>query len=73
MQAFDGVTTSLELESGMLPIGLAYEVAAKERRPLNYGFSTSWATARMMALAGFKSDGSLLTLWKNKDQVKWLR
>jgi N-acyl-D-glutamate deacylase len=73
MQAFDGVTTSLELESGMLPIGLSYQAAAREGRPLNYGFSSSWNIARMIALAGFKSDGTLLTLWKDNDQVKWAR
>jgi hypothetical protein len=73
MQAFDGVTTSLELESGMLPIGLSYEAAASEGRPLNYGYSSSWSVARSMALAGLKSDGTLLTVWRNTDQVKWVR
>jgi hypothetical protein len=62
MQAFDGVTTSLELEGGMLPVGLAYAAAAREGRPLNYGFSSSWPIARMTALAGLKSDGTLPTL-----------
>jgi N-acyl-D-glutamate deacylase len=64
MQAFDGVTTSLELESGMLPIGLAYETALREGRPLNFGFSSSWIMARMIALAGFKSDGTLVKAWE---------
>jgi N-acyl-D-glutamate deacylase len=73
MQAFDGVTTSLELESGMLPIGLSYEAAAREGRPINYGFSTSWSVARAIALTDFKSDGTLLSVWKNTDQVKWAR
>jgi len=70
MQAFDGVTTSLELESGMLPINLAYETAAKEGRPLNFGFSSSWIMARMMALASFKSDGTLIKAW-TAGPVKW--
>jgi N-acyl-D-glutamate deacylase len=37
MQAFDGVTTALELEAGSLPISLAYEVAAREGRPSTTG------------------------------------
>src|SRR2546421_589356 len=59
MQAFDGVTTALELENGTLPIGSAYAAAAKEGGPINYGYSSSWSVARMMALAGFKTDGTL--------------
>ena len=47
MQAFDGVTTALELEAGTLPVGLAYERAAKEGRPINYGFSAAWVFGRI--------------------------
>jgi N-acyl-D-glutamate deacylase len=71
MQAFDGVTTSLELESGMLPIGLAYQRAAREGRPINYGFSTSWAAARMMALAGYKGDTDSQEAWDAFGRLKW--
>jgi N-acyl-D-glutamate deacylase len=70
MQAFDGVTTSLELETGMLPINLAYQAAVNEGRPLNFGFSSSWIMARMMALAGFKSDGTLIKAW-TAGPIKW--
>jgi N-acyl-D-glutamate deacylase len=59
MQACDGVTTSLELENGTLPIGLAYAAAAKEGRPINYGYSSSWSVARMITLADWKSDGTI--------------
>jgi N-acyl-D-glutamate deacylase len=37
VQAFDGVTTGLELESGLLPISMYYENTAKEGRTINYG------------------------------------
>lgn len=50
VQAFDGVTTALELESGLLPVGLAYEKIAKEGRPINYGLGAAWTYARIMAL-----------------------
>jgi hypothetical protein len=71
MQAFDGVTTSLELEAGMLPIGMTYAAAAREGRPLNYGFSSGWAVARMIALAGLKGDGTMLKAWEGFGRLKW--
>jgi N-acyl-D-aspartate/D-glutamate deacylase len=50
LQAFDGVTTTLELEAGALPVAAAYARAGAEGRPLNYGYSASWAAARMEVL-----------------------
>jgi N-acyl-D-aspartate/D-glutamate deacylase len=47
LQALDGVTTSLDLESGTLPVPLTYELAAAEGRPINYGYAASWAMARL--------------------------
>jgi N-acyl-D-aspartate/D-glutamate deacylase len=52
LQALDGVTSALDLESGALPVGLAYERAEAEGRPINFGFSASWALARMAVLDG---------------------
>ena len=37
MQAMQGVTTMLELESGVLPISDWYEDQSKKKLPLNYG------------------------------------
>lgn len=42
LQAFDGVTTALELEVGAWPVDKAYEKAALEGRPIHYGFSVGW-------------------------------
>jgi N-acyl-D-glutamate deacylase len=50
VQAFDGVTTALELEAGILPIGEFYENTAKEGRPTNFGASAGWAFARVVTL-----------------------
>jgi N-acyl-D-glutamate deacylase len=47
MQAFDGVTTALELESGVFPVGQWYAMQAKEGRVINYGTSVSWTFARI--------------------------
>ncbi|HEU5370574.1 MAG TPA: amidohydrolase family protein, partial [Ktedonobacterales bacterium] len=71
MQAFDGVTTALELEAGNLPIDLAYEVVAREGRPLNYGFSASWALARMSLLDNVQLDGSYGVALANLGGPQW--
>lgn len=52
MQAFDGVTTALELEAGVLPVAGYYDQAAEEGRPINYGASVGWAYARIAAFTG---------------------
>jgi N-acyl-D-aspartate/D-glutamate deacylase len=57
LQALDGVTTALDLEAGVMPVAIGYERAAAEGRPLNYGFSASWASARGRVLAGVSPAG----------------
>jgi N-acyl-D-aspartate/D-glutamate deacylase len=52
LQALDGVTTTLDLEAGLMPIETAYARAADEGRPLHYGFSASWGDARARAHLG---------------------
>ncbi|MEU1723368.1 amidohydrolase family protein [Nonomuraea sp. NPDC005692] len=59
LQALDGVTTVLELEAGAYPVAAAYRRAEIEGRPLNYGFATSWAVARMSVLLGLDTSGDL--------------
>lgn len=50
MQAFDGVTTALELESGILPVAAWYNNQKQSGRVLNYGVSAAWTYARVSAL-----------------------
>lgn len=59
LQALDGVTTALELEAGVAPVRVAYRRAAREGRPINYGFSASWASLRMHVVAGAVLAGGL--------------
>jgi N-acyl-D-aspartate/D-glutamate deacylase len=73
LQALDGVTTALELEAGVSPVGVAYQAAAADGRPVNYGFATSWALARMEAVAGVPLDGRLDTLLGNMAAPQWQR
>lgn len=61
-QALDGVTTSLDLEAGALPVGPTYSAAASEGRPINYGYSANWVLARLAELDGVEllaPDGSV--------------
>jgi cytosine/adenosine deaminase-related metal-dependent hydrolase len=72
MQAFDGVTTTLELEAGAFPIKKAYAHAASLRLPLNYGFSASWAAARMAVADGVVDfDGTFETAKKYFAKPNW--
>ena len=47
VQALDGVTTALELEGGVLPVGTFYDRAVEEGRPIHFGASVNWASARI--------------------------
>ncbi|WP_255620789.1 amidohydrolase family protein [Pseudonocardia sp. DSM 110487] len=71
LQALDGVTTALELEAGAFPVEHAYRRAAGEGRPVNYGFSTSWAAARMHVLAGAPAVADLDQLLAHVGDPRW--
>jgi hypothetical protein len=73
LQALDGVTTALELETGALPVEAAYARAAAEGRPINYGFSASWALARMSVLSGEARRGSLREFLGHLADPSWQR
>jgi cytosine/adenosine deaminase-related metal-dependent hydrolase len=73
LQALDGVTTALELEAGASPVAAAYRAAAAEGRPSNYGFATSWAQARMNAVAGFAPGGTLSAFLSRLADPAWQR
>jgi cytosine/adenosine deaminase-related metal-dependent hydrolase len=71
LRALDGVTTALELEAGTSPVAPAYERAAAEGRPINYGFAASWALARMAAVGGIALDAGLGTFLANVATPVW--
>lgn len=56
LQALDGVTTAVDLECGAVSIRDWYGHIAQEGRPINYGYSASWAAARARALGGWRPD-----------------
>ncbi len=71
MQAFDGVTTALELEAGALPVASTYEQVAKEGRPINYGFSANWLFARIAEKEGMEPDGSPSFFARAQSRSNW--
>lgn len=54
MQAFDGVTTTLELEVGVLPVHAWYDRQGRRGRVLNYGAAVSWIFARKAVMGGIQ-------------------
>jgi cytosine/adenosine deaminase-related metal-dependent hydrolase len=73
LQALDGVTTALELEAGASPVAAAYRTAAADGRPINYGFATSWAQARMAEVAGIAPGGTLADFLSRLGDPRWQR
>lgn len=71
MQAFDGVTTALELESGTLPVAAAYERVGREGRPINYGFSASWLFARIAEKEAMEPTGSVTFFQDAQGRQGW--
>src|SRR4051812_14778904 len=59
MQALDGVTTTLDLEAGVLPVASWYRRKADKGRVLNYGAAANWAFARIGAMTGSNAESSL--------------
>ena len=73
LQACDGVTTALDLEGGRSPIDVAYARDGTRTSPIHYGFSASWAAARMHVLAGVSPDGGMGSLMSNLGDPAWQR
>src|SRR3984885_544146 len=72
MQAFDGVTTTLDLEAGVMPVASWYRRQAAQGRVLNYGASTNWAFARMGAMIGFNGESSLEAFGNAMRDRRWV-
>lgn len=71
MQAMDGVTTGLELEAGVLPIAAYYNDLEKEGRPINYGASVNWASARIAAHMNVKPRHEIDWFFSNFKDPEW--
>ena len=72
MQAFDGVTTTLDLEAGVLPVAAWYRRQEAQGRVLNYGASTNWAFARIGAMTGSNEESSLEAFGRAMRVRRWM-
>src|SRR4249920_3494353 len=72
MQAFDGVTTTLDLEAGVLPVASWYRKQASRGRVLNYGASANWAFARIGAMTGSNAESSLEAFGRALRVRRWM-
>ena len=72
MQAFDGVTTTLDLEAGVMPVASWYRRQAQDGRILNYGASTNWAFARIGAMTGANEESSLEAFGRAMRDRRWM-
>jgi N-acyl-D-glutamate deacylase len=72
MQAFDGITTSLDLEAGVMPVASWYKRQAAQGRVLNYGASTNWAFARIGAMTGSNEESSLESFGRAMMDKRWV-
>ncbi|WP_372609546.1 amidohydrolase family protein [Aquicoccus sp.] len=59
MQAFDGVTTTLELEVGAMPVAGWYDRQARVPRALHYGTAAAWIFGRKAAFGAIKLDAEV--------------
>lgn len=59
MQAFDGVTTTLELEVGALPVAGWYDRQAGIPRALNYGTAAAWLFGRKAVMGAITLDAGV--------------
>ncbi|MBN8904211.1 MAG: amidohydrolase family protein, partial [Rhodospirillales bacterium] len=72
MQAFDGVTTSLDLEAGVMPVASWYRRQARQGRVLNYGASTNWAFARIGPMTRSNEESSLEAFGRAMRDTRWV-
>jgi cytosine/adenosine deaminase-related metal-dependent hydrolase len=72
MQAFDGVTTTLDLEAGVMPVAAWYRRQAAQGRVLNYGASTNWAFARIGAMTGSNEESGLEAFGRAMRDRRWV-
>lgn len=71
VQALDGVTTSLELEAGVLPVAAFYAEREREGRPIHYGTAAGWAHARIAAITGEDPVPDLDWFFGHFDDRRW--
>ena len=71
MQAMQGVTTMLELESGVLPINQWYSDQSQKKLPLNYGAASGWTFARIATFSGTEPEATPAYFQNAQKDMDW--
>jgi len=71
MQAIQGVTTMLELESGVLPISDWYDAQAKKKLPIHYGAASGWTFARIATFTGTQPEATSKYFQDAQGRMDW--
>ncbi|PCE64072.1 amidohydrolase family protein [Sediminicola luteus] len=71
MQAVQGVTTALELESGLLPISDWYETQATKKLPIHYGAAVGWTYARIATFQNNSPEATAAYFQKAQSDNSW--
>jgi len=71
MQAMQGVTTMLELESGVLPTGEWYDAQGKKDLPINYGAAAAWTYARIATFTGKPPEATAAYFQGAQGRLDW--
>jgi len=71
MQAMQGVTTMLELESGVLPISEWYDAQGSKNLPINYGAAAAWTYARIATFSGKPPEATAAYFQDAQGRTDW--
>ncbi len=71
MQAVQGVTTALELESGVLPINDFYNDQAARKLPINYGAAAAWTFGRIATFSGKEPEATAAYFQEAQGDSNW--
>ena len=71
MQAMQGVTTMLELESGVLPVADWYDDQAEKSLPINYGTASAWTYARIATFTETEPEATVAYFQDVQGRADW--
>ena len=71
MQAMQGVSTMLELESGVLPISEWYDAQGQKNLPINYGAAAGWTYARIATFSGKPPEATAAYFQGAQGRLDW--
>ena len=71
LQAVQGVTTALELESGVLPINDFYEGQAAKKLPIHYGAAAAWTFGRIATFTDTEPEATAAYFQQAQGRTDW--